>query len=103
MSWIKKFLLFEEPTCPWWMAYAWDHRLRRWVHDTDIILKPYLTEGDRVAEVGCGMGYFSITMADYVGASGKIFAVDLQQQMLDGLNRCARNHNAGYMAKQGLE
>jgi len=94
MSWIKKFMLFEEHTCPWWMAYSWDHRLRRWFHDTHVILKPYLSEGDRVADIGCGMGYFSIAMADYVGPSGNVFAVDLQQQMLDVLNRRARKHDS---------
>lgn len=95
MRWIKKYLLFEKHTCPWWLAYAWDHRLRRWVHDPGEILKPYLSEGDRVADVGCGMGYFSIAMANYVGFSGKVFAVDLQQQMLDILNRRARKRDAG--------
>lgn len=95
MSWIKKFLLFEEHTCPWWMAYSWDHRLRRWFHNTHVILKPYLSEGDRVADIGCGMGYFSIAMADYVGLSGTVFAVDLQRQMLDVLNRRARKHDSG--------
>jgi ubiquinone/menaquinone biosynthesis C-methylase UbiE len=95
MCWIKKFLLFEKHTCPWWLAYSWDHRLRRWVHDARVILKPYLSEGDRVADIGCGMGYFTIAMADYVGGTGKVFAVDLQQQMLDILNRRAQKHDAG--------
>ena len=95
LNWIKKRLLFEEHTCPWWMAYAWDHRLRRWFHDTHTILKPYVSEGDRVADIGCGMGYFSIAMADFVGPSGTVFAVDLQQQMLDVLNRRALKHDAG--------
>jgi ubiquinone/menaquinone biosynthesis C-methylase UbiE len=95
MRWIRKFLLFEKHTCPWWMACAWDHRLRRWFHDTHVILKPYLSAGDRVADIGCGMGYFSIAMADCVGPCGNVFAVDLQQQMLDVLNRRARKQDAG--------
>lgn len=95
MGLIKKFLLFEEHTCPWWMAYTWDHRLRMWIHDTEVILKPYLSEGHRVADIGCGMGYFSIAMADYVGSTGTVFAVDLQQQMLDVLYRRARKQDAG--------
>lgn len=95
MRWMKKALLFDEHTCPWWLAYTWDNRLRRWLHDTRVILKPYLSEGDHVADVGCGMGYFSIAMADCVGDSGRVFAVDLQQQMLDVLNRRARKHPAG--------
>ncbi len=96
MHWIKKFLLFDQHTCPWWMAYAWDHRLRKWFHDPLLLLKPYLSEGDRVADIGCGMGYFSIAMADYVGSSGKVFAMDLQQRMLDILNKRAQKHDTGH-------
>ena len=95
MRWIKKFLLFDKHTCPWWLAYTWDHRLRKWIHDARVMLKPYLSEGDHVADVGCGMGYFSIAMAGYVGDSGRVFAVDLQRQMLDVLSRRASKHEAG--------
>jgi ubiquinone/menaquinone biosynthesis C-methylase UbiE len=94
MGLIKNFLLFEKHTCPWWLAYSWDHRLRRWIHDPQRILKPYLSAGDRVADIGCGMGYFSIAMADCVGASGTVFAVDIQQKMLDILNHRARKRYA---------
>lgn len=87
MGCIKSFLLFEKHTCPWWLAYTWDHRLRKLIHDARHIVKPYLSEGDSAADIGCGMGYFSIAMADYVGGSGKVFAVDLQQRMLDILKK----------------
>ncbi len=40
-------------------------------------------------DVGCGMGYFSIGMARIVGDSGKVIAVDLQQQMLEILMKRA--------------
>ena len=93
MNLIKRCLLFEKHTCPWWLAYSWDHRLRKLVHDAHLILKPYLSEGNRVADIGCGMGYFSIAMAEYVGASGKVFAVDLQQQMLDVLKKRSQKRN----------
>ena len=36
-----------------------------------------------VADIGCGMGYFSIAMAKRVGEKGTVIAVDLQQKMLD--------------------
>ena len=94
MSLIEKFLLFKKHTCPWWLSYSWDHRLRKLIHDAHQILKPYLSEGDRVADIGCGMGYFSIAMAQFVGSSGKVFAVDLQQKMLDILNKRSKNINA---------
>lgn len=40
-------------------------------------------------DLGCGMGYFSIGMAHIVGDTGKVIAVDLQQQMLDILMKRA--------------
>ena len=50
-----------------------------------------------VADIGCGMGYFSIAMARMVGKSGSVFAVDLQQKMLDIMRR--RAEKAGVDAR----
>ncbi len=90
MGKLKKFLLFEQHVCPWWLAYSWDHRLRKLIHNPEKILKPYLSEGDIVADVGCGMGFFSIAAAKYVGSSGRVFSVDVQQKMLDILQKRAQ-------------
>jgi ubiquinone/menaquinone biosynthesis C-methylase UbiE len=43
-----------------------------------------------VLDFGCGMGFFTIAMADLVGDSGRVIAADLQQQMLDVLMKRAR-------------
>lgn len=75
--------------CPWWLAYTFDNPLRRLFHKPELIFAPYLKEGMIAADLGCGMGYFSIGMAHIVGDSGKINAVDLQQQMLDILMKRA--------------
>ena len=84
-------MLFEKHICPWWLAYFWDHRLRKLIHSPHKILKPYLSEGDKVADIGCGMGFFSIAMADFVGSSGNVYAVDIQQKMLDILVKRLQN------------
>lgn len=44
-----------------------------------IKLKP----GDAAADIGAGTGYFSWRMAKNVGKQGKVYAVDIQQEMLD--------------------
>jgi ubiquinone/menaquinone biosynthesis C-methylase UbiE len=36
-----------------------------------------------VLDVGCGPGFFSIEIADMVGASGRVISADLQEGMLD--------------------
>lgn len=41
-----------------------------------------LHEGDTMADIGCGIGYFTIPAAKVVGGSGKIFAMDISTDML---------------------
>jgi FkbM family methyltransferase len=40
-------------------------------------------EGDVVADVGAGSGYHTFMLAKMVGATGKVYAVDIQKEMLD--------------------
>jgi precorrin-6B methylase 2 len=49
-----------------------------------------LKEGDVVADVGAGSGYFTFRMADKVGPKGKVLAVDIQQEMLDLIKNKAK-------------
>jgi ubiquinone/menaquinone biosynthesis C-methylase UbiE len=41
-----------------------------------------IREGQTVADVGAGSGYFTVRLATRVGASGKVYAVDVQPEML---------------------
>lgn len=76
--------------CPWWaVPFTIDPPFRRLLHDPKKIVGPHVWPGMTVLEVGCGVGYFSIPMAQIVGDSGKVVAIDLQQQMLDMLGRRA--------------
>src|SRR5207244_6466200 len=40
-------------------------------------------EGDVVADIGAGSGYLTFRMAKLVGKTGKVYAVDIQPEMLD--------------------
>ena len=44
-----------------------------------------IKEGDVVADIGAGPGFFSLRAAERVGRTGKVFAVDVQPEMIDGL------------------
>ena len=79
----------SQPTCPWWFLFTFDNPLRRFYQDPEKILSPYLKPGDRVVDIGCGMGYFTIPMAKLIGGSGKVIAVDMQSKMLSGLRKRA--------------
>ncbi len=75
--------------CPWWLAYTFDNPLRTIFHKPDRIFSPYVKPGMTVADIGCGMGYFSIGLAKIVTDSGKVIAVDLQPKMLEKLEKRA--------------
>ncbi len=49
-----------------------------------------LKEGDVVADVGAGTGYFTFPMAALVGKQGKVYAVDIQPEMLTYLRQKMR-------------
>ncbi|NOX56691.1 MAG: class I SAM-dependent methyltransferase [Planctomycetes bacterium] len=76
--------------CPWWGGYFIDNPLRRLIHPPRRILAPYVHSGMTVLDFGCGMGVFSIPMASLVGPTGRVIAVDLQQEMLRVLAKRAR-------------
>jgi len=78
-------------TCPWWFTWTFDNPLRRMFHNPRRMLEAYVVAGSRVADVGCGMGYFSVAMAELVGPGGEVQAVDMQpQQLRVAERRCRR-------------
>lgn len=48
-----------------------------------------LTGGVDMADIGCGIGYFSIPAAEIAGAASKIYALDISVEMLDEVEKRA--------------
>jgi len=48
-----------------------------------------LSPGDVACDVGAGSGYHTLRMAQVVGAAGRVYAADIQPEMLDMLQRRA--------------
>jgi ubiquinone/menaquinone biosynthesis C-methylase UbiE len=48
-----------------------------------------LQDGEVVADLGAGSGYFAFRMAPKVGKTGKVLAVDIQDEMIETLRRRA--------------
>ena len=100
MKSVRKFLLMDEHTCPWWFIGSFDNPLRRLVHAPERIFGWAGEEGQTVLDLGPGMGYFTLLLARMVGPQGTVIAADLQPQMLAGLRRrastpgCWRRFNA---------
>lgn len=87
-------LLFHGPhTCPWWLGYTFDNPLRRLVHDPVEILGSFVEPGQTVVDIGCGLGYFSIALANIVGPNGKVIALDIQSQMIQRARHRAESQN----------
>lgn len=49
-----------------------------------------LREGERVADIGAGSGYFTMPIATAVGPTGQVFACDIEQAYLDHIERRAQ-------------
>ena len=79
--------------CPWWLCFTFDNPLRKIIHDPVKILSPYVHKGNTAIDIGPGMGYFTIPLAEIVGSTGSVIAIDIQQKMLSAL--MARAHKKG--------
>jgi ubiquinone/menaquinone biosynthesis C-methylase UbiE len=70
---------------------------------TDLLLNELkLKPGDAVADVGAGSGYFSWRMAKVVGETGRVYAVEIQQEFLDMLMENMRKRGVGEIVKPVL-
>ncbi len=95
---IGKFYLGRE------IAYVMGHQAADWLERPErqdeeapdkLVEALELKPGDQVADIGAGTGYFSWRMARLVGSTGAVYAVDIQQEMLDLLGQ--------KMAERGLK
>ena len=75
--------------CPWWAGYLLASPIRRFSQKPEEILRPYVWSGMTVLEPGPGMGFFTLPLAQMIGDSGRVIAVDIQPRMLSTLRRRA--------------
>jgi ubiquinone/menaquinone biosynthesis C-methylase UbiE len=54
-------------------------------HSSEVIAFMKLENGDVVADIGCGTGYFGRRIAKEVAPDGKVYGVDIQPEMLEML------------------
>ncbi|MBI3410214.1 MAG: class I SAM-dependent methyltransferase [Planctomycetes bacterium] len=51
-------------------------------HTSKLLPPLKIKKGDVVADVGAGSGYYTIKLAEIVGPKGKVYAIDIQPEML---------------------
>lgn len=81
--------------CPVWIGYVMANPLRKLQQNPYKILSPYIDKEMKVLEIGPAMGFFSIPMARLTGATGKVYCVDIQQNMLEKLEHRANKAGVG--------
>jgi ubiquinone/menaquinone biosynthesis C-methylase UbiE len=66
-----------------WVSVFDDESRRVWQKPLEVLETLGIMEGDSVADIGAGTGYFTGLLTVQVGPEGKVYAVDLEQAMLD--------------------
>jgi len=57
----------------------------------EVITALKLKEGEVIADIGAGSGYFTFRLAHHVGDTGRVYAVDVSPEMVVHLNRRIRD------------
>jgi len=57
----------------------------------EVITALNLKEGEVIADIGAGSGYFTFRLAHHVGDGGRVYAVDVSPDMIVHLNRRIRD------------
>ncbi len=63
----------------------------RFVVPDEVVEHMHVRAGDVVADFGAGSGYFIPTLAAAVGPEGKVYACEIQKQLVDTLGEIARD------------
>jgi ubiquinone/menaquinone biosynthesis C-methylase UbiE len=73
-------------------GFSLNEATRRSWYNPDDILKG-ISEGMVFVDVGCGDGYFTILAAKKVGATGKVYAVDIDGSAVEKVKQKAKAEN----------
>jgi arsenite methyltransferase len=61
----------------------------------DILDRLHIREGQSIADIGSGGGYFTLVFARMTGESGRVYAVDVKKKYLDFIRRRAERKGLG--------
>jgi hypothetical protein len=73
---LLRAVLSRDHVCPWWLAYSFDNRLRRWIHRPELLLGPYVRRGMTVLDLGCRLESFMDEIYDLLKHGGNYFLAE---------------------------
>lgn len=74
-SYLEDYILALNPNRP------------KWEHTESIIEGIHLAEGETIADIGCGSGYFTYKFSKLVGQKGKVFGLELKDEHISSLQK----------------
>ena len=80
LRFLEDFILFNNPD------------RERWEKTRLNMEKLNLEKGMKIADLGCGPGYYTFKFADIVGEEGKVYAIETNPKHLDFLNDHIKEH-----------
>ena len=69
----------------------------QWQQPHKVVESLQIRPGDRVADLGSGSGYFTFRLAKAVGTQGRVYAVDIDQEMNDLVAKRAREEGLAHV------
>jgi ubiquinone/menaquinone biosynthesis C-methylase UbiE len=76
-----------------YIAHLEDPRRDTYQKPQEVITALNIKEGEVIADIGAGSGYFTFRLAHSVGETGCVYAVDVSPDMILHLNRRVRDFN----------
>jgi SAM-dependent methyltransferase len=73
-----------------YIAALEDPKRDAWQRPEQVVAALAIREGQSVADIGAGSGYFALRLARHVGPAGRVHAVDISPHMLHHLETRAR-------------
>ena len=65
----------------------------KWEKSSDIIKNVPLRKGDKILDIGSGLGFYSYQFSDIVGDKGKVYAIEVMDSNIDYLNKFNKKYN----------
>lgn len=81
LTFLEDLLLFNDPS-----RVNWDY-------SDKIISLLHINKGDKVADIGSGLGFYSNKLLEKVGEDGKVYSIDTNNNYIKYLNEFTNKHN----------